>query len=53
MFELSDNALNIKREFQNRQPLQFLNQDYRHYALNYSLSTAVTQVAMPIPGKLS
>ena len=53
MIELSDNAMNIIRESQNGQPLQFVNPDYRNYQFNYTLAAAVTQVTMPIPAKFS
>ena len=53
MIELSDNAMNIIRESQNGQPLQFVNPDYRNYQYNFALPNAVTQVSMPIPAKFS
>jgi len=53
MIELSDMAMNIIRESQNGQPLQFVNPDYRNYAYNFALANAVTQVTMPIPAKFS
>jgi hypothetical protein len=53
MIELSDNAMNIIRESQNGQPLQFVNPDYRNYQFNFALPTSVTQVPMPIPAKFS
>ena len=52
--ELSDSAMNIIRESQNGQPLQFVNPDYRNYQYSYSLSdAAITQVSFPIPAKFS
>ena len=51
--ELSDSAMNIIRESQNGQPLQFVNPDYRNYQYNFSLAQAVTQVSFPIPAKFS
>lgn len=53
MIELSDNAMNIIRESQNGQPLQFVNPDYRNYSFNAALPNAVTQLSMPIPAKFS
>jgi hypothetical protein len=55
MIELSDSAMNIIRESQNGQPLQFVNPDYRNYQYTLALaaSPAVTQVTMPIPAKFS
>ena len=53
MIELSDNAMNIIRESQNGQPLQFVNPDYRNYSYNAALPNAVTQISMPIPAKFS
>ena len=53
MIELSDNAMNIIRESQNGQPLQFVNPDYRNYQYNFSLGQATTQLTMPIPAKFS
>jgi hypothetical protein len=53
MIELSDNAMNIIRESQNGQPLQFVNPDYRNYQYNFALATAGTQLTMPIPAKFS
>ena len=53
MIELSDNAMNIIRESQNGQPLQFVNPDYRNYQYNFSLAAASTQLTMPIPAKFS
>jgi hypothetical protein len=53
MIELSDNAMNIIRESQNGQPLQFVNPDYRNYQYNFSLAAATTQLTMPIPAKFS
>jgi hypothetical protein len=53
MIELSDNAMNIIRESQNGQPLQFVNPDYRNYTYNFALATAGTQLTMPIPAKFS
>ena len=55
MIELSDNAMNIIRESQNGQPLQFVNPDYRNYQYNFSIAKtpAITQVTMPIPAKFS
>ena len=54
MIELSDNAMNIIRESQNGQPLQFVNPDYRNYQYNFALANGVnTQVTMPIPAKFS
>jgi hypothetical protein len=54
MIELSDNAMNIIRESQNGQPLQFVNPDYRNYQYNFALAAQVnTQVSMPIPAKFS
>ena len=51
--KLSDNAMNIIRESQNGQPLQFVNPDYRNYSYNAALPNAVTQISMPIPAKFS
>ena len=34
MIKLSDVAMGIDREYQNGQPLQFVNPDYRSYAFN-------------------
>ena len=53
MIELSDSAMNIIRESQNGQPLQFVNPDYRNYQYNFSLAAAPTQLTMPIPAKFS
>ena len=53
MIELSDSAMNIIRESQNGQPLQFVNPDYRNYQYTFALSTAGTQLTMPIPAKFS
>ena len=55
MIELSDNAMNIIRESQNGQPLQFVNPDYRNYQYTFALAgtPASTQVTMPIPAKFS
>jgi len=54
MIELSDNAMNIIRESQNGQPLQFVNPDYRNYQYNFALANGTnTQVTMPIPAKFS
>ena len=53
MIELSDNAMNIIRESQNGQPLQFVNPDYRNYQYTFGLPNAVTPVTMPIPAKFS
>ena len=53
MIELSDNAMNIIRESQNGQPLQFVNPDYRNYQYNFSLAASTTQITMPIPAKFS
>ena len=53
MIELSDNAMNIIRESQNGQPLQFVNPDYRNYQFTQALPNAVTQISMPIPSKFS
>ena len=53
MIELSDNAMNIIRESQNGQPLQFVNPDYRNYQYNFSLAASPTQLTMPIPAKFS
>jgi hypothetical protein len=53
MIELSDNAMNIIRESQNGQPLQFVNPDYRNYQYNFALPNSITQVTMPIPAKFS
>ena len=54
MIELSDNAMNIIRESQNGQPLQFVNPDYRNYQYNFALPHVTsTQVTMPIPAKFS
>ena len=53
MIELSDNAMNIIRESQNGQPLQFVNPDYRNYQFNAALPNAITQISMPIPAKFS
>ena len=54
MIELSDSAMNIIRESQNGQPLQFVNPDYRNYTYNFALANGSnTQTAMPIPAKFS
>ena len=53
MIELSDSAMNIIKESQNGQPLQFVNPDYRNYGYNFVLANAVTQLSMPIPAKFS
>ena len=53
MIELSDNAMNIIRESQNGQPLQFVNPDYRNYQYNFTLTANSTQLTMPIPAKFS
>jgi hypothetical protein len=55
MIELCDNAMNIIRESQNGQPLQFVNPDYRNYQYTIALAAtpATTQVTMPIPAKFS
>ena len=53
MIEISDNAMNIIRESQNGQPLQFVNPDYRNYQYTFALTTAGTQLTMPIPAKFS
>ena len=54
MIELSDSAMNIIRESQNGQPLQFVNPDYRNYQYTFALANgASTQVSMPIPAKFS
>ena len=54
MIELSDNAMNIIRESQNGQPLQFVNPDYRNFQYTFALANAATtQVTMPIPAKFS
>ena len=54
MIELSDNAMNIIRESQNGQPLQFVNPDYRNYQYTFALANpSSTQVTMPIPAKFS
>ena len=45
--------MNIIRESQNGQPLQFVNPDYRNYQYNFSLAAAPTQLTMPIPAKFS
>jgi hypothetical protein len=55
MIELSDSAMNIIRESQNGQPLQFVNPDYRNYQYTFALAAtpAITQLTMPIPAKFS
>ena len=45
--------MEIIRESQNGQILQFCNPDYQNFAFNYSLAAATTQVTMPIPAKYS
>ena len=53
MIEFSDNAMNIIRESQNGQPLQFVNPEYRNYQYTFGLPNSNTPVTMPIPAKFS
>ena len=46
--------MNIIRESQNGQPLQFVNPDYRNYQYTFAIANGgSTQVTMPIPAKFS
>ena len=51
--ELSDNAMGMIYSSLQGAPLQFVIPSYRNYQYSYQLSTAQTQVSMPIPSKFS
>ena len=51
--ELGDTAISMIESSLEGQPLQYAVTDYRSYSYNNSITTAVTQVQMPIPAKFS
>ena len=53
IMELSDSGMSIIKNAIGNSPLQWVSQDYRNYAYNTVLQTAVTQVSVPISAKFN
>ena len=51
--ELNDTAMSIINNSQQRQPIQYVFQDYRNYQYSAALGTSTTTITMPIPAKFA